>query len=231
MNLELSISGLALAVSAISLFLYIRFRTKLSLSEKIANVSTFLFKEYKNLKFVIPYTVGKRQIYTISDARNVIRDAKEGNIRKNIAGIKDLKKGFSREVSRTLQNIGLLTLLGALPIQFVLPDLARTIVEDWDLCSERRKGILIGKKLTLKKRQDLTDIPIQFALRHAEWLTYASALYLQNYWKGEELDKLLKPLGDIKTIKKREDDLRINEPDVSKETSEEIRKYLYRSRV
>lgn len=213
------------------MILLYKFRQRFSLPEQIANVPDFLYKEYKNSKFtsVIPGEAGEDMV-SLRKARNILRNVKKDNLKDRTykSKFEQLKYNFSYEVSLALQNIGLLVLFGALPVELVLPDIAGVIIEDWNQCSESvdkefRKEVMILKSTKKKKPTK----PIHFSRRHGEWLVHAAAVYLHANWKGARVEKHLKMIGNWDRIKEREKELREAEPEISKKTQKKIHNFLY----
>ena len=232
-DLNTIISIIVLIGSLITLYLVYKFRQEFSFPEQIANVPDFLCNDYKHRKFSF-----QRKEESIGEVRNRLKQLRK-ELKKNPDGMlnhrdAELEIEFSFEVSRALQNVGLLTLFGAIPIELVLPDNAIVIVEDWTLCKKvvndiLRTGEQNEQEAKLVSKKKVTDLPIHFSRRHAEWLFCASAVYLSNCWEGKRVESVLKPIGEIQEIKKREQELRESEPHISKRTSAEIKKFLYQS--
>lgn len=201
------------------------YRQRLSLREQIANVPEFIFKEYKNRELPSPLKANGKEFKTLFDVRDILRGTLKVNSNSDLA---EYKKIIYNEISRALQNIGLVTLVGAIPIRLVLPDIAAVIAEDWNYCRDFVEKELREDKIILKKKKELTDKQIHFSRRHGEWLACAAVIYLhRRRWRGAKVDIIFKPFGKIEDIEKREQELRENEPDLSKKTSKEIRKFLY----
>lgn len=237
-NLIIAVASLVLSVYATSLVL--RFRHELSLSEQVANVPEFLNKRYSDRKFQVPKNARAcaRGLLILKDARKYIKDLEK---EKKLVEADWLKEGtvenaFAYQVSLALQNVGIMILSGALPIKIVLPSVAAIVVEDWNRCYKLVNEELRSPELTLITPKE-TTAPIHFARRHAEWLAYAAAIYLQRKSRGERRDQALFAFGEAERIdfdeseeriRKREYALRKSEPAlVSDKTSKEINDFLY----
>ena len=227
---SLIVTIISLTVSIFAVVLVIRFRRELSLSEQVANVPELLYREYIYRKLPSPIIIDGKELSTLKEARNAVRQQiKRGKTPEEIFYGKNsgLQNEFSYQVSVGLQHIGLLILMGAIPIKLVLLDIGLLIVEDWKYCSKLVKEELRENAPRLKTNKKLSE-PIYFQRRHAEWLVHAAALYLHNYWEGEKVNELFSLLGDARTMQKREKELRKSEPGlVSDKTSKEIEKFLY----
>jgi hypothetical protein len=208
--------------------LIIKHRHELSLSEQISNAPDFLYKEYINRELAKPIVIEGKEFRTLREARNAITKRIEGNKdlgERFLTKDEEVWKEFTYQVSIALQNVGMLILAGAIPINLVLPNVAGLIAEDWTCCS----GIVEERRLEAPKlKAGNLSKPIYFQRRHAEWLATAAAIYLHNYWEGKGVNKWLRNFEDIKKLERREKELRIAEPNlVNKRASKEIEKFLY----
>ena len=166
--METVVSISALFVSIAALYLVIRFRKELSLSEQVSNTTRHIYDEYSKRKLDPPIKFRNKRYKNLEEIRHLIRRSKREDKFDEISSDSGWHK-FSWEISLAMQHVGLL----------ILPDIACMIVTDWNYCSklieENRKGnpILIDSKKS--------GNPIYFTRRHAEWLAFAAAVYLHNY--------------------------------------------------
>ncbi|MCK4953257.1 hypothetical protein KAS14_05695 [Candidatus Bathyarchaeota archaeon] len=216
-------------IAIFAIYRAFRFRQELSFPEQIANIPEFLRREYAYRKF------DENKFKTLEQARNEIRNITKikrmnvKEIQKEILENEDSwYNKFAYQASIGLQHIGLMILVGAIPIKLVLPDIGKLIIEDWSYCSELIEKKLREDVLTLKTDKKYSK-KIHFSRRHAEWLAYAAALYLYNYWEGEKTNELLLRLfgKNVELIRKRERELRESEPAlISDTTSKKIEEFL-----
>jgi hypothetical protein len=228
----LGIASLALSIYATALVL--RYRREFSLPEQVSNVPELLNKEYGYREFSESIEFKDPMPKTMMDARTIIRRKEEANMLEQTSFCKEgtLENEFAYQISIALQNVGMMVLSGAIPIKLVLPNIGKMIVEDWIRCYPLVEKI--RKKEIEMKNKNSSDFSISFSRRHAEWLAFSSAIYLSRYWKGKDLDDLLKKFMslykiDLEKMKKTEKQLRESESRIitSRNTSNEIKKFLY----
>jgi hypothetical protein len=215
---------LDIAVLVVTVFVGIilayHFRKELSFPEQVANVPELLNREYVYREIRID-----DKNFSLEDIRRRMRTKPAEAIEKEILDTESLPESnrFAYEASVGLQRIGIMILLGAIPIKLVVPTIGKLIVEDWRYCSKLIEK-LRQDDLTLKANKN-----IQYSRRHAEWLAYASALYIYNNWQGNLTTKIKQLFGDRLSMEKRERELRNAEGKLilSKKAKKEIEEMLY----
>ncbi len=234
--ITLIISIFSLVFSIYATYLVLRFRKELSFSEQIANIPAFLREQYVDRK--IDSTPDGKKIKNLQDARNELSDeVANGETLQGIESkILDDKKRdwyniYAYQASIGLQNIGLMILVGAIPLKLVLPEFSYIIVKDWYFCNKLVDKLRGEKPLTMKVKGLRSNKPIYYSRRHAEWLAYSAAIYLYEYWNFNKndtayLSKYLSILGEPSEMRNREQDLREKEPMLSRAASKEIQKFL-----
>ena len=240
--IELSITILALMLSIYATVLVLRFRHQLSFSEQIANIPNFLNKRYLDREIK---GTKEDEPKTLKEARDHLRKEDEGveafKIIQEKIGEKEEKRRtwhnkYAYEASLALQNIGLMLIVGAIPIKLVLSEFACIIIEDWRFCQRFIEEDL-RSETPLKWKSSKTHKlikPMFYSRRHAEWLAYASALYLHEYWEFIEgegnrlfaLKNALSLFGSVHEIRQREHELRRAEELAPKNVMSEIDKFL-----
>ena len=216
-----------------------RIKKELSFPEKIANIPEFLTKEYINLEFRNPSKEKDENLKSLKDVRNHIKNLQKQKkfVKNNLLNEGTIENAFAYQVSTALERVGVMILSGAIPINIVMVIFGADIVYDWCLCSE-----LINKKMRATQFELTTpknNTNIKFMRRHAEWLAYASAVYLYRNTKGKKKDQLLSTFRKVEKIsihtfeeqiREREQELRNSEPKlVLKETSKKISAFLFNS--
>ncbi len=231
-SIILGIASFALSIYATALVF--RYRREFSLPEQVSNVPELLNREYGYREFTESIEFKGPMPKTMMDARKIIRRKEEANSIEQTSFCKEgtLENEFAYQISIALQNVGMMVLSGAIPIKLVLPNIGKMIVEDWIRCYQLVERI--RKKEIEMKNIGSSDLSISFGRRHAEWLAFSAAIYLGNYWKGKDLDDMLKKFMnlykiDLEGVKKREKQLRESELEIitSRNTSNEIKKFLY----
>ena len=238
----LSLTVLALLLSVYAVVLALRFRQQCSFSEQIADFPIFLHKQYVEREIK---GASKGEPQTLKEARASLREEDKGAeafkvIQEKIAEKAEKKRTwhskYADEASLALQNIGLMILVGAIPIKLVLSEFACILIEDWRFC-QRFIEEDMSRKTPLKWKSSKThklSKPMFYSRRHAEWLAYASALYLHEYWEfiegeGNQLFALkdaLSLFGSVHEIRQREHELRRAEGLAPKNVMSEIDKFL-----
>jgi hypothetical protein len=229
-------------VASLTLCYLLKFRSELALPEQIANIPDFLSKEYLERRFPPRVTKQFEWLHTLKDARFAAskRLQQEENYKDAINRFQALtlnlngnfwENNFAYELSLALDQVGVMVLAGAIPLNIVLAMNAPQIVEDWGYCSKLVKDEIRDKR-PLKPKESDDKTWIRFHRRHGEWLVYAAAIYLDRYWTGRLLDDLISVVcdGDMKTIRKREEELWEKftklEYSIPKNTKNEIEKLL-----
>ncbi|MBN1763501.1 MAG: hypothetical protein JW878_10595 [Methanomicrobia archaeon] len=247
LSLGLALVGTVVAVVAICLTL--KFRSELALPEQIANIPDFLSKEYLERRFPTRVTQEFEWLHTLKDARFATEKKyellqQEENYKDAISRFQAVtlnlnadfwERDFAYELSLALEQVGVMVLAGAIPLNIVLAMIAPQIIEDWGYCSKFVEKIRAKRPLKPKESDDKTQI--RFHRWHGEWLVYAAAIYMDRYWTGRLLDDLISVVcdGDMQTIRKREEELweelweELTKPEYSivpKNTKKEIEKLL-----
>jgi len=119
---------------------------------------------------------------------------------------------FAYALSLSMEATGSAMLAGILPIHFVMHDSAFNNIKSWILCRALVQKIRERNQLQHKRIPE-NILKTGHARFHAEWLAYASAIYLEKYWAAPQLDELIAILcekegGTIDEIKRREKILR-----------------------
>jgi hypothetical protein len=196
-----------------------RARRELSLAEQIGNIHSMFVEAYLERRFRQPIRFGDIEVLTLKEARNILphkirppndqtfKEAREGFLTRTLDP-SSWENKFAYEVSLGLQQVGIAVLSGAIPLSFVLASNADQIVEDWLYCYRLVKEVIRGRPGAPMPQSTKLRGVVHFHRMHAEWLAYASAIWLSNHWSGGHLQSLLDELGDIETLQKRERQLR-----------------------
>jgi hypothetical protein len=211
----------SMCVAALSLYLTISLRNQLAFPQQMSMVPRVLIDGYLNKPVV--FRGNERPLRELralahhatrskgcADYQAKIQAFQTASLEFDPADLSNqpAENATAYQVSLILEEIGLLSFTGGLPIRYVLVVDAYSIVEDWILCSQ-----LVETKLRsavdIKTRHysgHAGEVP--FNRRHAEWIACVSAMYLEKHWKGDILDCMIDMMGGIEIIKAREKLLR-----------------------
>lgn len=220
---SLFIALLMFIIAYITLLATIKFRSELSFPEQISNIPDILNEEYLKRQFSPPAKTNERELYNLKDARLLIQDelklkgdetleqARDRFLTSTLQDFRDhdyyWQNKFAYEVSLGLEQVGIMILTGAIPLNLVLVLCAYQIIEDWGYCSILVKEKIRGNDAPIPKSQDYKE-SVVFHRRHGEWLAYAAAIYMYKNYSGERLNYLISLIGEIEKIKKHEKKLR-----------------------
>lgn len=219
------------------------FRRELGLAEKTRNLPDFLGRDYLDRPLSSPLKIGDEEVSNLKDARVFVREElrrKEGETdeaaRERFLNSTSAKGSwhnqYAHELSLELQRLGAMVLAGAIPVNLVLAFHGYSIIEDWGYCSKLVKDHIqrTTKSPTREVDIDGEKVTIPFHRRHAEWLACAAAIYMSRYFKGGNLDELLRDFGDnMENIRKCERALRKSETElkvIPRGTQKEIERLL-----
>ena len=206
--------ALSALISLYAIFQALRFRTESSTSEKLANLPEYLSKQYVDRVFEIRDKRGRRRSLTLREARllaksdispkrgETISDARNRFIAATLE-IGSWQNRFAYEVSIGLEWVGIMILNGAIPFSIVVTLVGMLIIEDWTYCKELVAKVIRAQEPVTPKNNRFGPF-VAYQRRHAEWLAYASAIYMCNYWTSQHLDDLLYLLGNFTSIKSAE---------------------------
>lgn len=212
------ISFFSVLIALYSIRLAFRFRAELGLSEQISNIPEFIREEYWFKQISPPITIGDEDVSTLKNARVYISDemklGDDNNYEEalnrfldNTVNIKTWQNKIAYHISLGVNQVGLHVLSGGLPAQLVFAVSAYQLMEDWLYCSRLVTDVL-RDPLDLESKPGNTGDRIGFHRYHGEWLAYASAIYMNKYWKGEKLYTITNILGGLSNIKRMEKTIR-----------------------
>jgi len=239
MNYLLIIANIGLVlITLYTLYLNARYRTEPAYIQQIGNIYNFCIQEYQDKILNTEIAIHGSRKASIREIRNEIKNEfTSKNITRKEFYDSTLKEGNWKnkavyQISICLERIGLVVLIGGIPIGYILASNGYQIVQDWAYCKE-----LVNKKLRLKspvqKNYSNDDNKnIYFIRRHGEWLAYAACVYMDKYWENNkyntELKEYLKEIGDIDQIKKQEKKIRQSEKStIPKNINKTIEDLLY----
>lgn len=226
-------------ISLVVLCFAVTLRDRLSLGEQIANIPELLNDLYIFGKIPPPHFEVESKKYVkikklkyFRDARNIINSKiKDEELSLECFYENTLKIGktwennYTYHVSISLNQLGLMILSGAVPINLALSNISDIILLDWMYCKKLIKKIRLDDPIKCKT-EHRSDIYI--IRKNAEWIAYAAAIYKLNKWTGFKCQKTIRSLGEksYEDIKKREIILRKHEI-LNKKVSKSIHKFLY----
>lgn len=208
-----------LSAAFFALILDIQRRREPSYVQQLSHINDIYVNEYFNRQEISKIIPAKdEKINNLKKLREFIREnlkpknneseekARRRSIEKSM--IKDNWENiFAYNISRCIQRIGIMVLLGIIPAEYVLANHALTIIEDWGYC-KNLADIITRKNCPINKIYSSKDKEIYYHRRHGEWLAYVCTIYLYNNWKDKEgsiwLEKHIGYIGNIKTIQKHE---------------------------
>lgn len=230
-------------IGLIALYYGKRMWNRLTQGEKVSNIPELLNEIYIFGKMkCVSRSCKENGVYpkitsldNFRDCRNIIsekiREDPEKYLKKynkKTLCIGKWENHYAYNVSIALNRIGYYILNGAIPIDFVIPNVVSIIISDWRNCKE-----LITQKLRIANKDTIKEIdsriPKTYVVRmHAEWLAYASAYYMLSRYDLNDKNRILDlfPECNATSIKKREQQLR-SHTNIKCLTSTEIDKFLY----
>jgi hypothetical protein len=221
------ISALAATMSTLVILMLFRSRHEFSADQKIGNVAALFHAEYLDRKFDTPLEISFSGSESAETMTTTIREAR-GSLREHLISAGDqfsdeycecLKKHwemskesgtwqykFSGELLYGLEELGVNTASGAVPLSLVLAGWAHTILEDYSY-TLAHLDYLRGPGM---KQIHATGNPaLHWRRRHAEWLVHVAVIHLYKYWRCDDTIALIKICNlTIQSSLKREADIR-----------------------
>jgi hypothetical protein len=196
-----AVAALASVAVAILVFLTAkRWRAEIPRARQVANIPGLLQEMYTNKRFVDTsgkectfrdYREGARSVLNACDCADTpacefhkksLQDGKHDHNQQTT------ENRFCYALSLSLQNVGLMAFVGALPLQVVFAMMAPLILEDWGLCRFLVGQIRRDKNPDTGSQGDVTG---SFRRRHADWLACVAAIYLKAVWGDSQQTKRL----------------------------------------